>query len=283
MKTSIKLLVTITVVVAVFNYLAVINYKNKNNNKNANLTVNTKGKIIKKIAIFADIHDSTNTFEIALKQIPKDTFLFILGDSSNTGQTEELLKIKNILQNYTIEYNILPGDRDVGLKGELPPPIGGYNFNKVFNENICDKQYSIKLDNDKLFNIVCVNNPYNYTLLPKTYIEELKNNIQKAHLIIMSQPLQNPGFNKYMGHLNKDVLKQAEEIKLEINKNKNIKYIISSDTHFFSRNSDIRVPDQTHITVGAITNERNLQSPRYLILNIFEDKSVEVKDVLVTY
>jgi len=258
---TLTLLILITLISFIFAFLAHYLYIKEDyistDLNSLNALDNVEKEPIYKIAIFADSHINYSNLEASIsiaKNFSVDA-IFHLGDHSNVGSTIELKNTKDILDSSKIPYIVLPGDRDAGIDGDVPPPIGGVDFLNVFQKNIC------------LF----LHNPYNYTLLPDSYINDFNFLSKNAKFIFASQPLQSPGLNVFMGSNNINVNNQKDILLNNVRSLNNLDAIISGDAHFYSNDADKINPNLKHISIGAITDDINLQKPQFSLLYIYEN------------
>lgn len=231
------------------------------------ITVVNKGEPKYKIALFADSHKSYKNLQKAVDISEKQGVNAIVhfGDITDFAEESGFSKSKEILDNSKIKYYVIAGDRD-----EVE---GGVVFDKYFGGKECKDNLL------KDYGILCLHNSFNYTPLSKDYLNAFYLHLAEANIIFAAQPLYNPGSLVYMGYYDEEVKKQADDLLSTIN-DSNVKYVIAADTHFYSKNTN-EVTGIVHYTLGAITNERNIQGPNFAILYIYKDGSVEVKQVLI--
>lgn len=253
-KSIIFILILIFVLTAAFYLKKNLMYDLIRNNASNSQKTLPKGKLIGKIALLADSHTDYQRLEKSLDKAKENEVSFVVhfGDLSDFGGFSELSSSKKILDDSGIPFLVLPGDRDV--------VEGGVNFKQIFSEKLCTLQLS-------KYKIYCLINPYNYTLLDSVYLNGFYTNLQKALIIFSSQPIYNPRSNVYMGYYNDSVKAQADEIYLKL-QSSNVKYVFSGDAHFFSKNSDSKID---YYNLGAITNRKNLQTPNFTILTVYEN------------
>jgi len=229
------------------------------------ITVVNKGEPKYKIALFADSHTSYKNLQKAVdisKNQGVDAIVHF-GDITDFGEESGFSKSKEILDDSKIEYYVIAGDRDEVEDGVV--------FDKYFSGKEC-------MDNLlKDYGILCLHNSFNYTLLSKDYLNEFYSHLANAKIIFAAQPLYNPKSLVYMGYYDEKVKKQADALVRAIN-DSSVKYVIAADAHFYSKTTD-KATGIEHYTLGALTNERNLQDPNFAILYIYEDGGVEVNQI----
>ncbi len=224
----------------------------------------SRGRLLKTMVVLADSHVDYERLNKALIKAKdyKPSVIIHLGDLSDFGGFGELSKSKQILQSSNFSFYVLPGDRDVVEEGK--------NFKQLFEDDVCTTQM---LEDYK---ILCLSNPYNYTLLDTKYLEDFYSNLPKAKILITSQPIYNPTSNVYMGFFDENVKKQAENIYEQVSVSK-VTTVFSGDAHFFSKYKDKTI---SFYNIGAVSNKRNLQFPNFSVVYIYEN-SVDVKQVTI--
>ena len=225
------------------------------------------------VAIFADSHsDNINLLKAVskTKEMSIDT-IFHLGDHTDLGVIDKLEEVKGILDQSGLKYYTIPGDRD------LWQSVGIDNYKQVFGDNF----HSITLKGMKF---IMLDNSANYTTVDSKLMLWFSKEVEDADFVLLSQPLYHPTFNKVMGVVDGEVIakvkEQAQEI-LNLIRQSKVKAIISGDQHSASINPDIQNPTLSHIVVGAITSDRNLQSPRFSVLRVYADGNYKIEDILL--
>ena len=225
------------------------------------------------LAIFADIHDDKDNLASAISKVKGlgITDIIVIGDLTDFGEPQKLREIKTILDSSDLNYYILPGDRD------LYQSVGPSNFLEVFENN-----YFVLDFNGYKF--VGLDNSQNYTTINSNLVTKFESDVANADFIILSQPIYHPTLNLVMGIVNGEeiyLVKQQASYLLKILQDSNVKAVFSADQHHSSINNDVSRPDLKHIVVGALTGKRNLQTPRFSVLTIFNDGEFEIEDVIL--
>jgi predicted phosphodiesterase len=220
-----------------------------------------RGKLVIKIALLADSHIDYQRLKKAVEKAKqqKVDLLVHFGDLSDFGGSNELNSTKQILDNSNLTYYVISGDRDEVERG--------INFKKLFSEKVCTTQL-LK------YKVACLSNPFNYTLIDSDYLTNFYNNLKDANIVFTSQPIYNPNSNVYMGFFTKSVKEQADEVYQHLS-DSNVKYMFSGDAHFFSKYKDSKID---YYNLGAVTDKKNLQTPNFTILDVYENW-VEVRQV----
>lgn len=227
-----------------------------------------KGDLVYQIALLSDSANETDYLQKAVDKSNElnANYIIHLGDLSQFGGEAELKKSKEVLQSAAAVYLVLAGDHDVVEEG--------INFKNVFGGKVCSTQLL------QQFKILCLNNPYNHTLLGQDYLNGFSNNLSSAKIVVASQPIYNPDSIRYMGYYNNDVKKEADFLLDQIRDSK-VTAVLSGDTHFFSKFKDSESANLNHYTVGALSNTRNLETPNFSLLKVYSSGYVEVVQVLV--
>ena len=187
------------------------------------------------ILIIADSHLYTNSFNKIKAILDKYNIKLVvhLGDHTDFGSDDELIKAKKLLDELDTNYIALPGDRDLAAYS------GDSQFFKVFQ-----RTDSIKFGK---YDLLFINNSPNFTPLNQTYMNTVLPLIKKSNIIFTSQPIYVEKGNilesKYMGSPTAfseidestiknqaQLLRQRDLLLNEIRKNSD-KLIVSGDHH----------------------------------------------------
>ncbi|OGC68669.1 hypothetical protein A2415_02360 [candidate division WWE3 bacterium RIFOXYC1_FULL_39_7] len=225
------------------------------------------------IALLSDTHNDFDNLREALASVKETSAseVFFLGDFTELGLIEDLEEAKKVMDESKIDYLAIPGDHD------LWKTVGPENFNTVFKKN----NHSITLNGIKF---VLLDNSANYTLISEETINWFKTEIADADFVLLSQPLYHPELQVVMGVVNGEeepaVKAQAVEL-LKLIRESDVQAIISGDQHRSDINSDPEKKELKHVVVGALTDERNLQTPRFSIMNVYLGDDFDIKDVVL--
>lgn len=225
------------------------------------------------IAIFSDPHSDNLDLLKAIsktKDLSIDT-IFHLGDHTDLGVIDKLEEAKRILDESGLKYYTIPGDHD------LWQSVGSGNFVQVFGDNF----HSIILKGVKF---VMLDNSANYTVVNTKLMSWFSEEVKDADFVLLSQPLYHPTFNRVMGVVDGESVTKVKDQAIEILnliRQSKVKAIIAGDQHTSSINNDIQKPTLSHIVVGAVTSERNLQTPRFSILRVYADGNYKIEDILL--
>ena len=231
------------------------------------------------VSLMSDSHESNDLLAKALEIASQKNIgqVFYLGDYTDLGVEEALISAKKVMDNSGLKYYSLPGDHD------LWKTVGPENFIKVFGKNY----QSVTLGG---FKFVLLDNSANYTAIDSAQMDWFTKEVEDADFVLIPQPLYHPTNTRVMGVVNgeevKELRKQALEILNLIRKSK-VKAVIAGDHHGSSTSSDPEKSDLKHIVVGALTKTRagdgvvNLQTPRFSLLEVYNDDSFEVEEIVL--
>ncbi len=256
-------------------------------------TDSTNKNVLFHVCILADIHQDTENLSKALNK-SKDlgcAKLFIIGDLTNYGDVASLQGVKDSLDLFETEYYVIPGDHD------LAQSVSVSNFNKVFGS---DYQL-VDLSGVKF---LMADNSANYTIMDSKQMAWLQSNIVGADYVLLSQPLYveglNPPFNQiFMGSTRtpltdptliekQQAVKDQGKLLLDlIEKTTSIKAVFAGEHHRSSELTDPVRADLKHIVIGAVSStvdnypQSVIQTSRFSLLKIFEDKTYSIEDVTI--
>lgn len=205
-----------------------------------------------KIAIMADIHNDSEELKMMLNKAKSNEveIVIVAGDLTNEGKNSELIKIKKVLDAANLRYAVVPGNHEYDL--DL--------FKNVFGKNY----QSIKIGEVKL---ILIDNSYWRGLdeLQKSWIQsEVVECRVWICLAIMHKPLNNIFSTHVMGENNKKAAEEGVWLR-ELLISSGVKQIEAGHLHYASSYELEGI--RTDI-VGAISRDRNTQTPRYTELVI---------------
>ncbi len=205
-----------------------------------------------KIAVMADIHDDTNELEKMLNKAKGDgvELVVVAGDLTNQGKIDELKNIKKVLDESGLRYEVIPGNHEY------------YNnfFKSIFGKNY----QSVLIGEIKL---ILVDNGF-WQGLGTAQKEWLQSEVKDCRILIciaiMHKPLNNSLSNHVMGENNKTVAAEAVWLR-NLLIGAGVRQIESGHLHYATSYELEGI--RTDI-VGAISRERNNESPRFTELMI---------------
>ena len=239
-------------------------------------------KVVFKFLLVADSHNDRSNLNKALslakKNYPDIQFIIGLGDYTEVGTLNELQAAKQEFDSSSLRYFLLPGDHDLwdSRDKSLSPDA---NFRQVFGPTY----QSFSFGN---FKFILLYNSDNYTGMGADQLDWLSTELDKAKIegsrgifVFVHEPLFHPSSDHVMGRVEKKLKLEAKNLIQELAENKATK-VFAGDIHFFSQYEELQTKLQM-VTVGAITIERNPQSPRFGVVSVFDDGSSSVEDVEV--
>lgn len=228
-----------------------------------------------KFAIVSDSHNDNDNLKKAL-QMSKDQgakFIIGLGDYTDVGTVSDLQQAKNVFVSMDLPFYLTVGDHDLWDSRDKGLSAGS-NFSKVFGS-----PYQSFTDSGWRF--VLVDNADNYDGVDSVEMDWLRDVLtqsdgkQKGIFVFLHEPLSHPSSDKIMGSDQPKLAKQAKEL-IELFKDNKINEVFAGNIHAFTRYQESGL---NMTTVGAITRERNLQTPRFILVDVFEDGSYNVQDI----
>lgn len=231
-----------------------------------------------RFAIVTDSHNDNERLSQALLQAKSQGVVFVigLGDYSSVGTVEELQKAKDTFQGVNLPYYVTSGDHDLWEpRNRGSNPAG--NFVSVFGPTYQSFGY-------EGIRFIIVYNSDNYEGIDELQMRWLddeltKVNIEKpkAAFLFLHEPLYHPSSDHVMGKTNSALKDQAEKISAKA-RQADIKEVFAGDTHFYTRYTDPKsLVDMT--AVGAVTQERNTQKSRFVIVDVYDSGEYNVQDL----
>lgn len=235
-----------------------------------------------KFVLIADSHNDTSNLKKALAQAkqkyPDVKFIIGLGDYTDVGTITELTATKRELDSSGLRYFLVAGDHDLWdsrNKQEDPQT----NFKEVFGP----LYQSFIYEN---FKFLLLDNSDNYKGFGSeqsswitSEFEKVKTEGVKGIFVLLHEPLYHPSSDHYMGKVEKDLKSQADGLIFQL-KQAGVKKVFAGDIHYYSEYEE-PVTKISMITVGALVTERNPQTPRFVVVTVFEDGTSKVDDIEV--
>lgn len=239
-------------------------------------------KVIKfSFALISDVHNNVEGLNLFVSQSNKEDLQFVVGvgDYTNVGTPTELSQIKKSLDNLNAPLYMLPGDHDLwNGRDKTQDPLSDYAA--VFGDSpeliVFQGVTFIFIDNADIYNGV---NPEKL----EAALSNLTQATTSTIIIVSHKAIYHPLTIHRMGFIQEDeieaVSSQAKRIVGNVTSltGKNI-YMIHGDLH---SSSSYRGPNDNilNYTIGALTREKNFQTPRFAIGEVYEDNSLEIRDV----
>lgn len=234
---------------------------------------------VMRLAVMSDAHEDWDYFEKALnnaKALNAD-YVFYLGDLTDWGDVTTLEEGRQLLDASGLPWEAIPGDHDLAQSASRNEGYGLENFLEVF-------KYDYKIVEFGDLRLMLFDNGANFTTIDEERFTWFLNNINDVDFVFLSQPLYHPTSPIIMGTVDgeetKEVVQQRNILLNEI-RNSDVKAVVAGDQHRSSVSADEENSELDHIVVGALTKRRNVQTPRYSILNIFEDGNYTIDEVIL--
>lgn len=233
-----------------------------------------------KFAIVADSHNDNQDLRKALFEAKDLGAKFVVGagDYTDVGTVDELRDAKREFDTVGLSYYVIPGDHDLwDSRNRGLDPVT--DFKNVFGINYSSFEF-----NSSKF--ILVDNSDNYHGLTKEeqqWLDEqlkgLSDDKPKLTFVFLSTPLYHPSSDHVMGKVEAKLKDQAEHLTT-VFKRANVAEVFAGDTHFFFRY--IEPKNKLKMTaVGAVSRDRNLEGPRFTLVEVFSDGSYNVADMEV--
>lgn len=233
-----------------------------------------------RFAVIADSHKDTGNLTKAL-YIAKERgvkFIVGIGDFSDVGTFDELKAIKMQFDTSGLPYYVTAGDHDLWESREKNLGADA-NFKQVFGSTYQAFSYA----NTRIILFYNADNYLGLDGLQLKWIEDeignLKNTNAKLVFAVSSTPLYHPSSDHFMGKVTPKLKDQAEHL-ISIFKKGGVDEVIFADTHFFSRYKEPK-NDLKMTTVGAVTSVRNPQTPRFAVVDVYEDGGYNIVETEV--
>ena len=231
-----------------------------------------------KFMLVTDSHNDNTNLKKALTQVPVD-FVIGLGDYTEVGSISELEDVKKVFDSVGLRNYLTAGDHDLWDARNNNKP-SGINFTQVLNSSHQSFSY-------KNTRFLMLDNSDNYTgfgeMQLKWLMEEISRiqveNSSQLILAFLHEPLYHPSSTRIMGKVTPSLVDEAKKVT-KLLKGAGVAEVFSGDIHYFTR----YIEPETNMpmtTVGAITADRNAQSPRFAVVSVFDNGTYEVEDVEV--
>jgi predicted phosphodiesterase len=254
-KIILVLLIMGLLLMAVFGFLLKTTNNSVSYEKMPNMERRVADKgVVMTIVLVTDTHNWNDNLQTAI-DIAKGSnaqYVIHLGDLSNVGTLEELRNAKEVLDNSGLKYWVLPGDHEYYVSEWNKYPMIE-NFREVFGDP--DDWLVVKQDpiNSK-FEIL------NSRKDPNVKFQD------KEIFLFVHTPLYPLGKDA-------DLLDKVRK--------SNIKAVFAGDAHFSSETADSVRKSLKHFVIGALTKERNLQTPRFSVLRIYSGGEYNVEEIVL--
>jgi hypothetical protein len=261
-----------------------LNLGDKSSSSNSLNSQNTpsqhSGQVKFKFAVVADSHKDYDNLGKALNQAKNGGANFIvgMGDFSDVGTNDELLNTKKQFDAVGLPYYVTAGDHDL-WDARNQKLSAETNFRNVFGAPYQSFAYQGA-------RFIVFYNSDNYVGLDSVQLQWLEDQVNrskteqpKPFFVFASTPLYHPSSDHVMGKVTPKLKDQADHM-LSIFSKVGVDEAFFADTHYYSRYSD-PVTNLKITTVGAITSDRNPQTPRFAMVDVYTDGSYNVTETEV--
>jgi len=214
-----------------------------------------------KFAVMSDVHMNwTDWIKFLAKVKPSGDMVLVTGDMTSLGKKNELMAAKKVLDESGVKYAVIPGNHDMWESDRIKSSL----FNEVFG-----KEYqSFKLEGRKF---IMINNGRATGLgkVQRAWLEEEVKECQQIKCIaLMHMPLNHGISGHIMGEKNKAVTEEAGSL-IRLLKSNNVVEIIAGHLHY---SGTYELDGLRTYLSGAVSRERNTQTPRYTEFSIIGDQ-----------
>lgn len=233
--------------------------------------------LLYKFAVVADPHKDYQSLGRALTQAKSEgaKFFIAIGDLSDVGTVDELKKTKEQYDLAGLPYYAVPGDHDMWDARDKNNDANK-NFTEVFGPSYQAFTYS----NTRF---ILINNADNYLGVDEMQLSWIEEELEKEEknpsqlaIAIIDIPLFHPSSDHVMGKVSPKLKAQAEHL-ISILSRSGVDEVISADVHMYSKFNE-PTTNLSMTTSGAATSEKNLQSPRFLMVDVYQDGSYNIAD-----
>jgi len=214
-----------------------------------------------KFVVMSDIHMNWTDWRKFLAKVkPSGQMVLVTGDMTSLGKKNELLAAKKVLDESGVRYVVIPGNHDMWESDRIKTSL----FNEVFG-----KEYqSVRLEGRKF---IMINNG-RATGLGAVQRAWLENEVKECTVVkciaLMHMPLNHGISAHIMGEKNKKVTEEAGGL-VKLLKANNVVDIIAGHLHY---SGSYELDGLRTYLSGAVTRERNTQTPRYTEFTLTGDQ-----------
>ena len=234
----------------------------------------SKKPLLVRFAVLSDTHSDSENTKKALEQAKSLGVEYIVhtGDWTTVGTVRELNEQKRIFDQEGIKYYGIMGDHDRWQSGDK-------NFEQVLGKSF--ESY----DRDGIHNVLLDASDIENGLY-KEELDWLEADLRiagdKPILIFMHLPIYHPTSDRTISNkAGSDAERDsASERFLSLLKGKNILGIFSGDHHLSSNYTEPTTGVRIFIS-GAVTRERNLQKPRFSLVEVYKAHTISVTDQII--
>lgn len=231
-----------------------------------------------RFAIIADSHKDTENLRKALLTAKQEgaEFSIGMGDFSDVGTIDELSNTKSSFDSFGLPYYLTPGDHDLWDSRDKKKPAE-QNFTEIFGTPY--QSFSFKG-----VRFIIVFNSDNYVGLDTNQLKWVEDEVArneeekpKVTFAFASTPFYHPSSDHVMGKETPKLKNQAEHLTSIMSKG-GVDEVFFADTHFATRYNEPKT-NLKMMTVGAVTSIKNPQAPRFVMVDVREDGSYNIREV----
>lgn len=238
------------------------------------------------IALVADSHNENDLLASALNKAKAQGAKLVvgLGDYTQVGSAQELLKVKQTLAASDLPHYLIPGDHDLWHGREQGLDAHAY-FNQAFGWRPGSQAYQeFSVDGVRFILVDNADNELGISQEQWDWLTRVLPQVPQGvplqggmTFVLMHEMPYHPYSEHVMGKVRENVAKQAERLRSLLGQ-RAVTHVLTGDLHFFAQFQD---PEHTvmYTSIGAVTRSRNAQAPRFAQLSIFEDGTYEIKDI----
>ncbi|KKS70346.1 MAG: hypothetical protein UV41_C0026G0003 [Candidatus Daviesbacteria bacterium GW2011_GWA2_42_7] len=194
----------------------------------------------------------------------------LVADSHNNNEN-----LSRVFVSSGLPYYVTAGDHDLWDardKGHAPTErfseVFGSAFQSFSDSNI---RFIILFNSDNYEGVDALQKKWLKDILESPETKE-----SKKVLVFLHEPLYHPSSDHMMGKVTPKLTNQASELT-RIMKEGGVSEVFAGDVHNFGRYEDPKSGLKMTV-VGALATERNVQKPRFTIVDVFEDGSYNISD-----
>ncbi|MBI2465524.1 metallophosphoesterase [Candidatus Shapirobacteria bacterium] len=214
-----------------------------------------------KFAVMSDVHMNWTDWRKFLAKVkPSGQMVLVTGDMTSLGKKNELLAAKKVLDESGVKYAVVPGNHDMWESDRI--------HNSLFNEVFGKEYRSIHLEGRKF---IMINNgrATGLGLMQRAWLEDELKECQVTKCVVMMHMPLNHGISAHiMGEKNKKVSEEAGGL-VKLLKANNVVDIIAGHLHY---SGSYELDGLRTYLSGAVTRERNTQTPRYTEFTLTGDQ-----------
>lgn len=240
-------------------------------------TIGQEKNLVLSLALLADVHNDWENLNQAVTMVNGQNYdlTLFLGDLTDVGDPDDFKTGESILNGLRIPLYSIPGNHDVWWARQKNLEADNF-FNASFHSPVCITEKNLQL--------LLIDNADEKNGIDNQEWQEINQCLQTDLPIFAftHEPLQHPASDYVMGKYSSSVATQGAQL-LQILCDKKVKLVVAAHQHSFSKYfyscpGGYQLP---MLVIGAITSQRNFQSPRFLQLNLYDDASFGEKEIIL--